>query len=163
MGGDSILNKNDGYSLAEIRDFIVVKLQEKAIVYEIKEESDLIHIYIDKLSNFVCSICALDIKVGHLKGYLCFNLDEGKDHDLLSMQKAVEHIMAIINHDLYQVETYKFHKLCCVKQYQIIDDKKVFCSGLWILHFFYFLPFVKKEVKEVCYNFINGKFQIRSS
>jgi len=82
-----------------------------------------------------------------------FNIDEGEENDALSISDAVEHILQVMTYDLLQIECYKLNRLCSTYQYLIIDDKRVTCSGLWIRHLFFFLPFVKKEIREICYRF----------
>jgi len=57
----------------EIVQQIVSELTKEGIEFTVEEQKGITHIHLDKTNDFNCSVCALDIKVGHLKGCVIFN------------------------------------------------------------------------------------------
>lgn len=146
------MDNQDMYTKEQILDFIMNSIDNKGIYYDIENRSDQIIIWFDKDNNFTCKIDSLTIGVSHLKGYRLFNLGEGKESEICSIQYAISHIEMITSSELIQKEIYKMKKLCSTKQYLLINGEEIPCSGLWILHWFHFLPFIKEE-KIVKYNY----------
>lgn len=132
---------------------ITNKLDLKNIPYEVEKTENLIFLWFDKDNNFCCEIHDIGAHVYHLQGAAPFNLDEGEEVDLLTIDDIVKHIIILISNELFQVETYKKGKLCSIKQYTIINGEKKYCSSNVISHILFFLPFCKKEIKTVSYKY----------
>lgn len=145
------------YSTSEVLNLILKKLDEKKIVYTIEEKKNSIIIWFDRENNFLCNLYKIGADVHLLKGGVGFNLREGKEDDLHTINDIVEHIYKLMFNDLFQVEMYKNKKLCSVRQYIVVDGKKINCSCYVITHVLFFVPFLKKEFKEVHYFYKNTK------
>jgi hypothetical protein len=146
-------NNTTKYNIDDFYNFITDKLSKKNISYETEENTDLKTLWFDRENNFCCRIYNIGADVCLLRGSASFNLCEGKEADLLTIDDMVKHILKITSNELFQEEIYKKNKLCSVRQFIIIDGKKIYCSSFAITHIFFFLPFCKKEIKIVTYKY----------
>jgi len=146
-------NETKELGIEEALDLVQKKLDARNVQYTVEKSEGVVNVYFDKENNFRCIITEMDIQVEHLVGYRMFNLAEGYEYDIQSVDDAIEHIFKVMENPLVQVETYKFGKLCCTRQFLIINNDRVSCSGLWIVNKLYFVPFIPKVTKEINYRY----------
>ena len=154
-----MVNEAKELGINEVLDLVQKKLDVRNVQYAVEKSEGIVNVYFDKKNNFRCIITEMDIQIEHLVGYRMFNLAEGYEYDIQSIDAAVEHIFKVMDNPLVQVEIYKFGKLCCTRQFLVINNERVSCSGLWIVNKLYFVPFIPKVTKEISYEY-NGDFNI---
>ena len=147
----------NNYNFEELKHLVITNLNEKNISYIIEDKKDVAVFWFDKNNAFFCSVDVLRATVNHLDGSAPFNLNEGKEYDLMTINDMVDHIIKIMTNDMFQIETYKMGKLCSTNQYIIVNGEREFCSSYCIKHGYFFLPLVRKKIKTICYKYKTGE------